>query len=178
VFGSLVLEDRLLLLLDAQGIAATAMPQLTARRNEQAPKAAAEKEVLVVDDSPFFRNTMAQFIEDLGHVTHRASDGQHGLELLAEHPEVALVVTDIEMPRVDGFEMTRAIRRDPRFAKLPVIAITSLTGDAAERRGREAGVDEYLVKLDRDLLIERSTAYLAHGRAAAPQAAGIQGGRS
>ena len=169
VFGSLVHDDRLLLLLDAQGIAAHAMPQLTARRTEEAPAAAtAKRRILVVDDSSFFRHTIASFVEDLGHETVRAEDGQHGLEVLAEHPDVALVLTDIEMPRLDGFEMTRAIRRDPRFGRLPIIAITSLTGEAAERRGRDAGVDEYLVKLDRDLVVERTLDYLARGRGAAP----------
>jgi len=176
VYGSLVLDDRLLLLLDAQGIAAQAMPHLTARRIEQVSHGVdkATRQVLVVDDSPFFLHTIASFVEELGFETVRAADGKEGLAQLERHPDVALVLTDIEMPELDGFEMTRAIRNDPRYGELPVVAITSLTGEAAERRGREVGIDEYLVKLDRDLVKERSAAYLARGRAVATLTGGAQ----
>ncbi|PID38114.1 MAG: hybrid sensor histidine kinase/response regulator [Proteobacteria bacterium] len=164
VFGSLVMDDRLLLLLDLQGLAAASMPELANRRETAQHVESASQRILVVDDSPFFLQTISSFVEDLGHETLRATDGDDALELLDENPDTALVLTDIEMPRLDGYELTRAIRKNPRFSQLPVIAMTSLMGEAAERRGFEAGVDEYLGKLDRDLLLERCRLFLERGR--------------
>jgi len=72
---------------------------------------------------------------------------------LEENPDIALVLTDIEMPNMDGLEFTRRLRQREQSARLPVIAVTSVAGDAAELAGREAGIDDYLVKLDREQIL-------------------------
>jgi two-component system chemotaxis sensor kinase CheA len=68
--------------------------------------------------------------------------------------EISVVATDIEMPRLDGLSLTRKIRADARFGKLPVIALSSLAAEEEIARGLEAGISEYQVKLDRDRLLE------------------------
>ncbi|MCG8649147.1 MAG: response regulator, partial [Pirellulales bacterium] len=80
-----------------------------------------------------------------------ASDrvGPGGEDLVFE-----LVVTDIQMPRMNGFELCERIKRDPRTRHLPVIALTSLAGDEDIQRGRECGVDDYQVKMDREKLLQ------------------------
>ncbi|MBD3314468.1 MAG: response regulator, partial [Chitinivibrionales bacterium] len=78
-------------------------------------------------------------------------DGVKGLAILKNSdPNIDIVLTDIEMPNMNGLDLTRAIRADERLKNLPVIAITSVSGGEAERLGREAGVDDYLAKLDRE----------------------------
>jgi two-component system chemotaxis sensor kinase CheA len=61
---------------------------------------------------------------------------------------------------MDGLELTRRVRADERWQKIPVIAVTSVAGEAAEQRGREAGVDAYLIKLDREQIIGKMQEYL------------------
>ena len=90
-----------------------------------------------------------------------AEDGLLGLEALEKcGEEIKLVLTDIEMPNLDGLGLTEKIRENPRFEKLPVIAITSLAGESHEKRGYSAGIDDYLSKYDRPQILERIEHYL------------------
>ena len=100
-----------------------------------------------VEDSQFFRTQVKSFIEDGGHAVIEAEDGLKAWEYLNERgDEIGLVVTDIEMPNMDGFELAGKIKNDERFAGLAVIALTSLAGKEDITRGREVGIDEYQVK--------------------------------
>ena len=83
----------------------------------------------------------------------KALNGKEGLAIL-EKEEIDLVLTDIEMPVMNGYEMVRRLREEKRLAGLPVIALSSLAGDEDVRKGLEAGVDRYLIKLDRTNLVE------------------------
>ena len=149
----------MLLLLDVHGLVEVALPEYK-KRAKNTPREAASV-VLVVEDSPFFRKQIIACLHDAGYATLAAEDGAQAFALLGQHADhVALVVTDIEMPNMDGLEMTRRIRADGRFAALPIIAVTSISGELAERRGREAGLTEYLIKLDREQLVERADHFL------------------
>jgi len=76
--------------------------------------------------------------------------------MLAEYQdEVKVVVTDIEMPRLNGLDLTRRIRGEKSFSGLPVIALSSLADEAAVLAGKNAGVSSYEIKLDKDKLLER-----------------------
>ena len=111
--------------------------------------------VLVAEDSDFFRGQLQRLIEAVGCRVLAAEDGQAAWELLDRHAgEVALVATDIEMPRMDGLALTRQIRADARFEGLPIIALTSLAGEEDIAHGLAAGVTEYQVKLNHDELLE------------------------
>ena len=74
-----------------------------------------------------------------------ATDGRDALARLAEEPR-DLVLTDIEMPNLDGFGLTEAIRADPALANVPVLILTSRASDADRQRGLDAGADGYIVK--------------------------------
>ena len=117
--------------------------------------------ILVVEDSKFFRNQIKEILEDAGYHVVLAEDGLLGLEALEKYgAKIKLVLTDIKMPNLDGFELTEKIRKDRRFEKLPVIAVTSLSGKAHEKKGYSAGVDEYLIKFNRQQVLERIEHYL------------------
>jgi chemosensory pili system protein ChpA (sensor histidine kinase/response regulator) len=101
--------------------------------------------VLVVDDSITVRRVTQRLLERNGMRVLAAKDGIDAMALLAEHvPDVILL--DIEMPRMDGYEVATHIRNDPRLADVPIIMITSRVGDKHRARAIEIGVDDYLGK--------------------------------
>ena len=117
--------------------------------------------ILLAEDSDFFRTQVKKFIEDEGYRVLAAEDGQKAWHLLQENADkVSLVVTDIEMPNMDGYGLTRTLKADQRFSQLPVIALTSLAADEDIARGKAAGIDDYQIKLDRDKLLKGIYAFL------------------
>ena len=116
------------------------MPEPAAAGPAAAPK------VLVVEDSFTVRELQRSILEAAGYPVVTARDGRDALGILDRDPEIALVVSDLEMPELDGLGLTRAIRADAARSSLPVIIITSLGSEDDQRRGIEAGVDAYMVK--------------------------------
>ena len=113
------------------------------------------RNVLLVEDSDFFRAQVKRFLTEAGYVVIEAEDGQKAWEYLDANPDdIDLVVTDLEMPNMDGFELTRHIKTDDRVSHLRVIALTSLAGQEDMDRGKEVGIDDYQIKLDKEKLIE------------------------
>ncbi|MDR0478203.1 MAG: response regulator, partial [Burkholderiaceae bacterium] len=101
--------------------------------------------VLVVDDSITMRRVTQRLLQRDGYRVALAADGLQGLEQLQkERP--AVVLSDIEMPRMDGFDFVRNIRADQRLRDLPVIMITSRIAEKHREHARELGVDHYLGK--------------------------------
>ncbi|PKK88905.1 MAG: hybrid sensor histidine kinase/response regulator [Candidatus Wallbacteria bacterium HGW-Wallbacteria-1] len=127
--------------------------------------------ILVVEDSPFFQKQIGSFITEAGYRVAMASDGIEGLELARNMgKQISLILTDIEMPGMDGVAMTKALRAEQNFTHTPVIAVTSLAGEAAEKRGLEAGINQYLIKLDREKIITAIKIQLQQARSAAEAA--------
>ncbi len=160
--GSAVLGDgRIALLLEpktlATGIGRAPGPRADAPadlpRAEPPPAAGAEAAaprerpaILVVEDSFTVRELQRSILESAGYPVATARDGQDALEVLRRDPRVGLVVTDVEMPVLDGLSMLRAIRADPDRASLPVVVVTAHASDEERRQGVEAGADAYLAK--------------------------------
>ena len=101
--------------------------------------------VLIVDDSRSMRQLVRSALEAGGHEVH---EGEHGRAALAvlQRQQVDLVVTDVNMPEMDGLELTRAIRQLDAHRFLPILILTTESGDAIKNRGREAGATGWLVK--------------------------------
>ncbi|MEW5703565.1 MAG: hybrid sensor histidine kinase/response regulator [Pseudomonadota bacterium] len=105
----------------------------------------AKKRLLVVDDSVTTRTLMKSILEAAGYEVLDASDGMGAWQLLQEKG-ADLVVTDVEMPRMDGFGLTEAIRNSKRLQNLPVILVTAMETEQDKMRGLDAGADAYLLK--------------------------------
>ena len=101
--------------------------------------------VLVVDDSVTTRLLEKGILENNGYEVALAVDGVDALEKLA-NGRFDLVVSDVEMPRMNGFEFTRRLRREEAHRELPVILVTSLSSEEDRKTGVEAGADAYIVK--------------------------------
>jgi two-component system, chemotaxis family, sensor kinase CheA len=101
--------------------------------------------ILVVDDSVTARTLSQKILSACGYRVLTAFDGAQAYELLLTQP-CNLVLTDIEMPELDGYGLTRKIKANPKLAGVPVVLLTSMGTDDARRRGIECGADAYLVK--------------------------------
>jgi two-component system sensor histidine kinase EvgS len=102
--------------------------------------------VLVVEDHPLNRAVLASQLETLG-VEHEVVDGARAaLARIARDPDVALVLTDVSMPDIDGLELTRRIKSDPSSADIPVVAISAHAFASDREQAQRAGVDDYLTK--------------------------------
>lgn len=113
------------------------------------------EQILLIEDSQFFRNQVKRFIEDAGYDVIEAEDGKEAWDYIDANPDtISLVVTDLEMPNMDGFEFTRRFKSDNRFEGIPVIALTSLAGEPERNKGKEVGIDDYQLKLDKEKLME------------------------
>ena len=161
--GSMIINGHTTLLVDIFEMVKILNPEWFAQETRSAADMAqnGEKILLFAEDSAFFRSQVKKYIEEGGFKVIEAEDGRLAWELLKERvDEIDLVVTDLEMPNMDGFELTRRIKNDPRFSHLKVIALTSLASDAHIEKGKSVGIDAYEIKLDREKLITVIRQYL------------------
>jgi two-component system chemotaxis sensor kinase CheA len=128
--------------------------QAVARQKAGRPEAAAAKTIqprrkkgviLVVEDSLTTRSLEKSILETAGYDVTTAVDGEDALVQLSERG-FDLVISDVQMPRLDGFALTQKIKQDNRWKEIPVILVTSLQTDQDRKKGIEAGADAYLTK--------------------------------
>ncbi len=117
------------------------------RLSRPVTQAAATKrlKVLLVDDSPIARATESALVKALGHSVDEAQDGEEGY-VRATSQSYDLILTDVQMPKLDGFSLTRRLKSNAQVSRIPVIILSSLASPEDKRRGLDAGADAYLVK--------------------------------
>jgi two-component system, chemotaxis family, sensor kinase CheA len=135
-------------------------------RKEMRPSLASQS-VLLVDDSAFFRNMLAPVLKAAGYKVRVAPNAQEGLTALRSGQNFDVVLTDIEMPDMNGFEFAEVIRADHNLSTMPIIALSSMVSPAAIERGRQAGFHDYVAKFDRPGLIAALKEQTAEVRQAA-----------
>ncbi len=109
--------------------------------------------LLFVDDAPFFRNMLGPVLKAAGYNVTVCASGAEALELLDGGKRIDVIVSDIEMPEMNGFELAEAVKRSPRLRHIPILALSSLCTPASIERGRQSGFDDYIAKFDRPGLI-------------------------
>ncbi|HEX7981903.1 MAG TPA: response regulator [Duganella sp.] len=103
--------------------------------------------VLVTDDSDINREVASRILIAEGAVVHLASNGREAVDWLREHPDaVDIVLMDVQMPVLDGYEATRELRQSPAFADLPIVALTAGAFKSQQDEAREAGMDAFVAK--------------------------------
>ncbi len=145
ISGATILGDgRIVLILDMAALARSAGPVVEIRT---APRPVADERplVLVVDDSITVRRVTERFLQRQGMRVVTAKDGIDAISVMQDNrPDIILL--DIEMPRMDGYEFATHVRNDERYADIPIIMITSRVSDKHRARAIEIGVDDYLGK--------------------------------
>jgi two-component system chemotaxis sensor kinase CheA len=124
------------------------------------------RRILVVEDTQFFRHLITSYLQAAGYEVVAATNGREGLDRLAAE-KFDLIVSDVEMPVMDGLSFARQVRDDARFEGLPLLALTSLDSAADRDRIMAAGFDAHEVKLDRQRFLAAASGLLARGRAIA-----------
>lgn len=153
VLGAAVIGGRVTDLVDLQAVIGDVDPEWFEQAAQQRQAGAGARRVLLVDDSSFFRGLLREQLEMAGYHVVEAVDGMEALQKL-DAAEVDLVVTDLEMPGLDGFGLVKRIRQDERLASLPVVAIASPLRPEDQEKGRTAGFAQVQGKFDREAMLE------------------------
>ena len=117
-------------------------------------EAAPARRILLVDDSPFFRNMLTPLLQAAGYDIQTVENAQAAMNMLDKGGNFDAIVSDIEMPGMNGFEFVAALKNEERWRNTPVVALSSHGTERDVERGREAGFDEYIIKMDQDALLE------------------------
>ena len=112
----------------------------------QEPDHKSPKVILIVDDAISLRQTLSLTLQKSGYQVIQAQNGVEALEKLQLHPEIQVVVSDLEMPRMNGFELLSNFRQYPNFAKIPVMILTSRSAEKHRQLAQELGAKAYLTK--------------------------------
>ncbi|MGE5405477.1 MAG: chemotaxis protein CheW [Candidatus Saccharibacteria bacterium] len=163
LIGSSILNDRIVLLLNMYELFEMAAPEYFEAEESLITPPGEQRTILIVEDTPFFAKMEKDYLEHAGYNVLLANNGREALEILGARL-VDAVVSDIVMPIMDGLELIRNIRADARLSHLPVIAVTSMTGDSHVQAGTEAGFDFYEFKLDKVRLLQKVAMVLQQGR--------------
>jgi chemosensory pili system protein ChpA (sensor histidine kinase/response regulator) len=146
VTGATILGDgRVIMILDPGTLVRAHRPMDTVLH--AAPETAKPSHVtaLVVDDSITMRRVTQRLLERRGAKVYTARDGLDAITVLQEHP-VDIILLDIEMPRMDGYQLATHVRNDPKLKHLPIVMITSRSGEKHRAKAIEIGVNDYLSK--------------------------------
>jgi two-component system chemotaxis sensor kinase CheA len=168
VAGATVLSSgRVAVILDMHSLAIAALRH-GGQWVDVLPSAAAEvprRTLLVVDDSLTTRELIRGLLEAAGYDVVTARHGREAWDLLQTSTRPDLVVSDVSMPEMDGYQLTSKIKGDERLSRLPVVLVTSLSKPEEEARGMEAGADAYIVKgaFNQTGLLARVEALIANG---------------
>jgi two-component system chemotaxis sensor kinase CheA len=150
VLGSTIIAGKAVDVVDVSHFLAQAFGNWFDRVSQSASRRA-----LLVDDSPFFRNLVAPLLASANWRVTTASDGAEALKLCEAGQHFDLIVSDVEMPNMDGLALATAIRSDARWQRVPLVALSSHAEASDIDAGRGAGFDEYLPKSDPVCLQER-----------------------
>jgi two-component system chemotaxis sensor kinase CheA len=143
IAGTAALEDgRIAVLLHVPDIMAEVRRM---SRPVTEPTSSKRLRVLLIDDSPIARATESALVKALGHSVEEAQDGEDGWSRVQKAP-FDLILTDVQMPKLDGFAFTRRLKGNPELSRIPVIILSSLASPEDKRRGLDAGADAYLIK--------------------------------
>ncbi|NQW01390.1 MAG: chemotaxis protein CheW [Rhodospirillales bacterium] len=125
------------------------------------------RRALLVDDSPFFRNLLSPLLSVAGWEVVTAESADAALQLRERGARFDVIISDIEMPGMNGFQFAEAVRADERWKKIPMVALSGNASESDLSKGRQAGFDDYVAKFDREALVSslaQTVAMAAHSR--------------
>lgn len=126
-----------------------------------------ELKILVVDDESRMRKLVKDFLNKKGYQVIEAANGEEAVDIFYEHKDIALIILDVMMPKMDGWQVCREIRK---MSQVPIIMLTAKSDERDELLGFELGVDEYITKpFSPKILVARVEAILRRSNAIGPE---------
>ncbi len=159
LLGTVFVGDKTITLIDVHGILGKVGANST-KHSEHKKTLGKSRRILLVEDSPLYRKIESEFLLEFGYSVETANDGAEALELLKNDSAFDLIITDIEMPVMNGFEFCRELRTMDQFRDIPVLAVSTKVQDKDFEMGREVGFNEHLEKLNKDEVLGKIEEYL------------------
>jgi two-component system, chemotaxis family, sensor kinase CheA len=163
IYGNLNMEDEMIVVVDPFELIFKAFPELApppvitplagGPNGFAPPSFNGTKRILVVEDTVFFKRAIKEILEKAGYEVLTASDGEEALEILRTQGKFQLIVSDIEMPRINGFQLASQVRKTPSIAQIPMLAMSSRADQKYRKDGLDAGFDIYLEKMRPEVLL-------------------------
>jgi len=165
IVGNIATENELIVAVDPFEMISVAFGQnvqqkslndnLLAAHQGQSTGRSAVKEILLVEDTAFFRRIVKEVLEKAGYKVTAAVDGLEAAEILQKGgQEFSLILTDIEMPRMNGFELAKAVRGNSKYKSTPILALSSRFDQKYTTEAASVGIDHYLEKMKPEILLE------------------------
>jgi two-component system, chemotaxis family, sensor kinase CheA len=169
LMGSAIIAGRATDVIDVGYYLHQAFADWFGTEDEEAFEDQSTRRVLLVDDSAFFRNLLTPLLRVNGYEVTTVESPQEALNLHEAGEDFDAIVSDIEMPVMNGFEFARRVRTDPggRWREVPMIALSSHATPRDFERGRQVGFTDYVAKFDREALLQTLAQTLGEARAAA-----------
>jgi two-component system chemotaxis sensor kinase CheA len=120
------------------------------------------KRILLVDDSPFFRNLLTPLLSVAGYEVTSVESADRALAMREAGNDFDIIISDIEMPGMNGFDFAQAVRAEGRWQDTPLVALSSHATEKDFERGRMVGFNDYVAKFDRDALLQTLAQTLSH----------------
>ncbi|MFQ5971340.1 MAG: chemotaxis protein CheW [Alphaproteobacteria bacterium] len=165
--GSAVISNRATDIIDVGHLLTKAYPDWFKPEGERFFGSREDRRVLLVDDSPFFRNMLTPLLEVAGYRVTTAESADEALELYEGGQDFDVIISDIEMPGMSGFEFAEKVRAEGRWRDVPIVALSSYAAPQDLDRGRVVGFSDYVPKFDRDALLQSLSETLSASRGAA-----------
>jgi len=154
LLGTGILNGQMTLFIDIYRLVEIAIPEWFEGSKKEHSIVPSNKKILVVEDTPFFRQLVKNYLESEGYSVTLAENGKTGLEK-AEEGNFDIVVSDLEMPLMNGWEFMENLRQIPRYKKIPTIALSGLESDIARQKALDCGYNAFEKKMDREGFLGR-----------------------
>jgi len=164
LLGSAIIGGRLVLFINVYDLLELVAPE-DYHDQELRPQQGDGRRVLVVEDTPFFARMERDYLESVGYEVVAAANGKEAMGILRDH-KIDLIVSDIEMPVMDGIELIKTVRADRELCWIPAIAVTTLSTESQVKKGIESGYDFYESKLNKISFLEKVKLLAERGREA------------
>ena len=161
--GATEKDSQILQIIDLEAVAEAAgfFSKQEDEINSMVQESPRNQTILVVDDSAAVRKAIAKSLDRAGFTTVQASNGKQAWDILAKGLPVDLVLSDVEMPEMDGYTLTAKIRGNQGLSTLPVVLNSSMSGEANKQKGQAAGASDYIVKMDVPCILETLDKHLS-----------------
>lgn len=160
ILGSLIIKEKMTLFPDIFRVIERFAPESFKHDGKEEQQPGSGKKILLAEDAPFFRQLVKGYLESAGYEVLTAENGKTALDILSK-TKLDMLISDIEMPRMNGWELIKILRSEEDFREFPAIALTALDSPEDRKKAFDLGFNDYQIKIDRDALLARVSNFIS-----------------